>query len=250
MSATLTLHRGAQLASRDELAAVVTPAPTATWVPIAHDRLLDGVQSSLERAGLHVVGEQHALAHEGRRYFGLLEVANGHNPDDFGLVIGLRNSHDKTFPAGLAVGARVFVCDNLSFSGEIKIARKHTLFVQRDLPQLVERAVGRLGDLRRTQEVRFDAYRHFELTDGRAHDLMIQAAVDARVVPVTRIPDVLTEWREPRHAEFRQGGKTAWRLFNSFTEAMKATSHESLPRRTQALHGLMDGVCGLAFSRN
>jgi hypothetical protein len=28
----------------------------------------------------------------------------------------------------------VFVCDNLAFSGEIKIARKHTRFIVRDLP--------------------------------------------------------------------------------------------------------------------
>jgi hypothetical protein len=32
-------------------------------------------------------------------------------------------------------------------------------------------------------------------------------------------------------------GRTAWRLFNAF----------ALPRRTQALHGLMDAACGLAY---
>lgn len=244
----LCLHRGAQVASREELAAIVTPAPTATWVPIPHDRLLDGVQSSLERAGMQIVSEQHGLSADGNRYFGLLEVVNGHNADDFGVVVGLRNSHDKTYPAGLAVGARVFVCDNLSFSGEITIARKHTIHVQRDLPQLVERAVGGLGDLRRTQEVRFERYKQHELTDTAAHDLLIQS-LDSRVVPVTRIPDVLAEWRAPRHPEFRQG-KTAWRFFNAMTQTLTGSNAELLPRRTQALHGLMDGVCGLAFSRN
>ena len=58
--------------------------------------------------------------------FGLLEVANCQQTEDYAYVLGLRNSHDKRFPAGLAVGASVFVCDNLSFSGEIKIGRKHT----------------------------------------------------------------------------------------------------------------------------
>jgi hypothetical protein len=33
-------------------------------------------------------------------------------------VLGLRNSHDKRFPAGLVGGSAVFVCDNLAFSGE------------------------------------------------------------------------------------------------------------------------------------
>jgi hypothetical protein len=216
-------------------------------VPLAHARLLDGVQSALERVGLHVAGEAHGLARDGSRYFGLLQVANGDNPEDFGLVVGLRNSHDKTFPAGLVVGASVFVCDNLSFSGEVRIARKHTAHVERDLPELIERAVGRLGDLRRSQEERFAAYKGHELSDGAAHDLLIQA-LDARVVPVTRLPTVLSEWRQPRHPEFRQG-HTAWRLFNAFTEALKGNL-DALPARTQALHGLLDSACGLAVERN
>jgi hypothetical protein len=243
----LCLHCGARTATRDQVAAVATPPRTATWVPIAHGRLLDGVQRSLEGAGLSVVSEAHGLTREGSRYFGLLQVANGDNPDDFGLVVGLRNSHDQTFPAGLAVGASVFVCDNLSFSGEVKLARKHTAHVERDLPQLIERAVGRLGDMRRTQETRFAAYKGRELADGAAHDLVIRA-LDARVVPVTRIPAVLAEWRQPRHPEFREG-RTAWRLFNAFTESLKGNI-DALPARTQALHGLLDAACGLAAGNN
>jgi hypothetical protein len=141
------------------------------------------------------------------------------------------------------VGASVFVCDNLSFSGEVRLARKHTVHVERDLAQLIERAVGRLGDLRRTQELRFATYKATELTDGAAHDLLVRA-LDARVLPVTRIPAVLKEWREPRHPEFRQG-RTAWRLFNAFTEIAKGNL-EQLPRRSQALHGLLDSFSGLA----
>ncbi len=140
----LTLHCGATAVSRDRITTVATPPRTTTWVPIPHDRLLTGVQTCLERAGLSVVTEAHGLTRDGNRYFGLLQVANGENAEDFGLVVGLRNSHDKSFPAGLAVGASVFVCDNLSFSGEVKLARKHTAHVERDLPQLIESAVGRL----------------------------------------------------------------------------------------------------------
>ncbi|HZU35412.1 MAG TPA: DUF932 domain-containing protein [Gemmataceae bacterium] len=243
--ANLFLHCGACAASREQVKTTQTPARTATWVPIPHGQLLTGVQACLERAGLSIVSESHGLTRDGLRYFGLLQVANGDNPDDFGLVVGVRNSHDKSFPAALALGASVFVCDNLSFSGEVKLARKHTTYIERDLPQLVDRAVGLLGGLRRTQEQRFLAYKSHELTEGRANDLLIQA-LDARVVPVTRLPDVLQEWREPRHPEFRQG-PTAWRLFNAFTEILKGRLEE-LPRRTQALHGLMDTACGLAGS--
>jgi hypothetical protein len=102
--------------------------------------------------------------------------------------------------------------------------------------------IGMLSDLRNTQERRFATYRSPELTESVAHDLIIQA-FDSRIIPVSRIPDVLQEWREPRHPEFREG-RTAWRLFNCFTEVLKGNLGE-LPRRTQALHGLMDSACGL-----
>ncbi len=242
MKANLMLHCGAQRIEREQLSTVATPERTKTWVPIPHERLYQQVTDTLAGSGLAIVSEAHGLTRDGARYFGLLQVANGTSPADFGLIVGLRNSHDKCFPAGLVVGAAVFVCDNLSFSGEVKLARKHTVHVERDLPQLVERAVGRLGELRRTQEQRFRAYQQRELNDPGAHDLIVRA-MDARVLPVTKLPDVLKEWRQPRHPEFRAGW-TGWRLFNAFTEVLKGNL-DQLPRRTQALHGLMDTACGV-----
>jgi hypothetical protein len=243
--AKLCLHTGGYQVEREQLATVATPERTRTWVPIPHHRLLNSVCDALGQAGLAVVGESHGLAKDGQRYFGLLQVANGHNPDEFGLVVGVRNSHDQTFPAGLAVGAAVFVCDNLSFSGEVRLARKHTIHCERDLPGLVAKAVGQLTQQRDRQERRFVAYKAAEFGDREAHDLLIRA-LDARVLPVTRIPAALAEWRNPRHPEFGQIGKTGWRLFNAVTEALKESGFMDLPRRTQALHGLMDLACGLA----
>src|SRR5947208_2493603 len=100
----LILHCGAKAATREQIAAVATPARTATWVPIPHARLLAGVQECLGRAGLSIVSEAHALTKDGLRYFGLMQVENGKAADDFSLVVGVRNSHDQTFPAGLVVG--------------------------------------------------------------------------------------------------------------------------------------------------
>lgn len=245
----LCLHSGGVYVEREALGKIRTPRATQTWHPIPHKRLLDGIQKTVERSGLNVINEAHAIANDGARYFGLLQVANGHNPEDYSLVLGLRNSHDKMFPAGLVVGSGVFVCDNLAFSGEVEIGRKHTRFIERDLPGLIESAVGRVGDLRRHQDNRIAAYKRFELQDAQVHDLLIQS-LDARVVPVTRIPEVLAEYREPRHPEFAKE-RNAWRLFNAFTETLKDSGNLfNRPVATQALHGLLDTVCGVTLSKN
>jgi len=234
----------------DQVSSVTTPASTTSWHPIPHDQLIRTVATTLKRTNLHIRTQAHSLSHGGTRYFGLMEIQSPQaTSDDYCWVLGLRNSHDKTFPAGIVAGASVFVCDNLSFSGEVKFARKHTRFLSRDLPQLVERAVGRLVDKWHDQDRRIAAYRGSEIEDRAAHDLIVRAT-DVGVCTNRLIPTVLHEWREPRHTQFRD--RNVWSLFNSFTEALKGGNLAELPKRTEALRGLLDVHVGLGsvFGRN
>jgi hypothetical protein len=240
----LMLHCGSRHVERRAVEKAPTPPASSTWVPVPHHRLLEQVEATVVGGGLTVVNQAHALWNDGLRYFGLLEVANGKSHDDYGLVIGLRNSHDKSFPAAIAMGSCVFVCDNLSFGGEVTIARRHTRFIERDLPRIVHTAVGRLADLRGKQDKRIQTYKKTKLTNAAAHDLVIRA-VDASVLPVTQVPALLEEWRKPSHAEFAEA-KTLWRFHNAMTEVWKGRNLAALPRRSQALHGLLDSVCSLA----
>jgi hypothetical protein len=143
----LVLHCGATAVSRVEVARVSTPRPTETWTPIPHVSLIEEVEGALRSTGLKIGQQVHSLNQDGARYFGLTEVHGSHDPGDCSLVLRLRNSHDKTFPVGLVAGASVFVCDNLSFSGEVRLTRKHTVHLQRDLPRLVGRGVDQLMQL-------------------------------------------------------------------------------------------------------
>ena len=238
----LILHCGAHAASIDEVKSVDTPKPTMSWVPIPHASLMDLVTSTLQTSGLKVVNTAHSLTKEGNRYFGLIQVTGKQSSPDYSWVLGLRNSHDKSFPAGIVAGASVFVCDNLSFSGEVVIARKHTTYIMRDLPRLTGEAVGRLMDSWHHQDQRIEAYQGSRLSESRAHDLIIRA-VDIGACCNQMIPHVISEWREPKYTEFRK--RTAWSLFNAFTEALKGNLTE-LPKRTQRLHALLDTHCGLS----
>lgn len=237
----LLLHCGARAVPRETLSAVPTPQPTRTWTPIPHIELLAQVENTLSSNGLAIGAQAHSLTGDQARYFGLMEVQRSGAEADYCWVLGLRNSHDKTFPAGITAGASVFVCDNLSFSGEVKLARKHTRFIGRDLPQLVQSAIGKLMDRWHHQDVRLAAYRQADLSDHAAHDLVIRA-FDVGVCTNRHIPRVLNEWRRPRHQQFET--RNVWSLFNSFTEALKGNLNE-LPRRTESLHGLLDTHVGL-----
>jgi hypothetical protein len=239
----LILHCGAHKVDRYEVEDVPTPRSTSTWNPIPHIQLIQRVEHTLEANNLTIGTIAHSLTHDGARYFGLMEIQNGENSDDYCWVLGLRNSHDKTLPAGVVAGASVFICDNLSFSGEVKLARKHTRFIVRDLPQLVESAIGRMLGKWHDQHLRFTTYQQKHISNQAAHDLIIRAT-DVGVCSNKLIPAVLHEWREPEHKEFQ--AKNVWSLFNAFTSALKQTSLNELPKRSEALHCLLDSHVGLA----
>lgn len=243
MTASMMIHRGGRLVSRSLLANVDTPTPTETWHPIPHHQLLEEVEGALARNNLRIISAEHAIAVEGQRYFGLLQIANGHKESDHGWVLGLRNSHDQTFPAGFVVGSRVFICDNLAFSGEIVIARRHTRWIRRDLPRLVMSGVGQLTERWHSQTDRYGRYRLTEVSDPVAHDLLIRA-LDAQAITSQQVKDVLRQWREPSYPDFR--ARTAWSLFNAFTHVVGEGSIWTVSRRTQVLHGVLDTHCGLA----
>ncbi len=242
----MLLHCGGQVVNRAALFGVPTPRASGTWFPLPHRHLVEEVEGQLLNAGFDVLGQTHAISHDGNRYFGILEISQSAIPQNgHGWVVGLRNSHDKTFPAGIVAGTRVFVCDNLAFSGVIQIRRKHTRFAVRDLHQLTARAVGQLGTRLAGMETRIAAYRDLRLTDGRAHDLVIRAT-DCRAITTTQIPEVLDCWRKPKHEEFH--ARNAYSLFNCFTEAFKGINPHTAIARCEALHGLFDGAAGLKLA--
>jgi hypothetical protein len=249
----LNLHCGGSVVSREQIAEVATPAPEGRWFPVSHSGLLGTIESELNKLNLVVTGETHALANENKRLFSILQVGSKDNPGskDYSWVAGVRNSHDKSFPAGLCVGSAVFVCSNLAFSNEIVFGRRHTTNIMRDLPMLVARACGELASKWDTQGKRIEMYKNTELGNKDAAWILLNS-LRQNVFPKTKIDDVLSEWLEPRHPEFKD--RNVWSLFNAVTENLKprenskANSLWDLPARTNRLHALCDSACGLNFA--
>src|SRR5712691_3461918 len=163
---TLMLHVNAKAVEYDGLRQLETPPATQTHVPIAHHRVVDLVRSTVAMYGHEIVGEHHGITEDGARYFGLLSLRSTYgNYED---TVGLRNSHDKTFPIGIAFGSRVFVCDNLAFVGDHVIRRKHTVKAKRELPGLITEIVQPLQQQRIAQNQKLLAYQGTPLNDAQA----------------------------------------------------------------------------------
>ena len=172
----LMLHCGGQLKPREEVFAVPLPEATSSYVPLPYESFVTRIEKQLAIEGITVRDEKLALAKQGQRLFGLLElVLPGTETRNYGCVLGLRNSYDKSCSTGLCIGATVFVCDNLSFYGShITFQRKHTANLLRDLSWIISETVAKLPAHFAAQSETFDTYRETELSDRQAHDLVIR----------------------------------------------------------------------------
>jgi|TARA_R110002167_G_C12596266_1_gene644696 hypothetical protein len=208
-----------------------------SYQPISHEYLIKETRSRLENQGFEIQDEVHSLARNNQHYFGLFAVDHpNRKASDRGCVVGLRNSHDKTFPAGLCAGDAPFVCDNLIFTNTIKLARRHTRNIFSDLDFTINRALGKLFGFWNSQDARVEAYKNMSIGNVLANDLIIKA-VQAKALPKTRILDVLNQWESSDHVEFHD--RNVHSLYNAFTEVYKGNLVQ-LPHRSDALHSLLD----------
>lgn len=241
MGASLTLHAGANAATRADVLSVPTPERTETHVPVPHGTLIDGLLSRLGRLGLNPIRERHGLAKAGQIWFGVFDLEARTGDTEYSLSLGLRNAHDKSIAAAILMGSNVWICDNLAMSGEIRFVRKHTAEILTDLPGIMDDAMGQLTRLERFMHLRIKHYRQAELTDRDAAYFLVNT-IRGKTLPIRRMDAVWNEWIKPTHEEFAP--RTAWSLFNAYTEALKQSSFLLLPGRTQRLHTMLDEFVG------
>jgi len=242
MSRMLVVHRGGWEATKSDLAAVPVPEPTESYYPVPYGRFIEEVEMHVPRFGLEIESSAFALAREGKQMFGVLTCTNGHRAKDYALAIGLRSSYDRSLAVGATFGSRCFVCDNLAFSGEVSLSRRHTVNVFRDLPDLIYKMLSQVSSMRERMDAEIAALKVRELLPVDAHHLMIEA-IRADVLPASRLPKVIEAWEEPRHEAF--AFRTAWSLFNGFTEALKANAPRAQMEGSLRLSALFRRELGL-----
>jgi hypothetical protein len=230
---SLLVHRGGQIVTRDDLALVPVPEATDSYIPVPHNNLADTL-STIGRdilKGFTLSNEQYALAREGQQMFGVLAFRNDHT--ELGLSIGFRNSYDKSMAIGIAIGAEVFVCDNLALTGDITIMRKHTVNVWSSLEDIA------ISTLYRSQQNFRKIVEDSETLKGRMIDnseafKMIGLLFGHGILTPRQLPVVKKEWLTPSYDDFRP--RTMWSFYNACTEALKSCPPLVIMEKHISLH--------------
>ena len=235
------LHCGAKPISYSEMKQMDMPVPmTATHNPVAHWEVVDQLKASLNKVGRYdIVKEEYGISHKGKRCFGLLSLRNGQSADDYEIVWAYRNANDMAFRAKAGTGSRVFVCDNMAMFSEYEIGAKHTLSVRKNFEDRLDLLCDTLVVQGEALHRRYRNYKNCSISDSDA-DHFLMESVRRFALPKTKVTTVDKEWRKPSHDEFKP--RTAWSLFNSFTEVNKGANYSDQIDRTKILHSVFDDI--------
>ncbi len=210
-------HCGAKLVTKGDLELIPAPPATETWYPIRHYDVLECVENTLEASGFEIKSCRFSVSQRNKRFFGVLDLTSD-LADGVSLSVGVRNSNDKTFPIGFCIGNRTFCCDNLSFSSDIVISKRHTRHGEDRYREGIADAIVKLVDYRRLEAERIEKLQHQPMPDNRAESILLRAW-DKKLVGTRMLRPLLDEWRHPSFEEFRP--RTAWSMLSAYTHIAK-----------------------------
>jgi hypothetical protein len=232
-TSALINHCGGRDVSREELDSFEAPPATDTWFPLAHREVLGTVSETLIGAGFQITASRFSVSHGQDRFFGILDLASSISDASGGvtLAVGIRNSVDKSFPIGFCCGHRVFVCDNLSFTAEVVVSKKHTRFGRDRFLEGISRAVTGLTQYQQAARSWIDRLQQWELSEEMANSRILQS-YERGVIGTRLLPLVIDEWRQPTFEDYR--ARTGWSLWNCFTAVLGRTRQAAHPAQAAA----------------
>jgi len=246
---TLLVHCGGMKVSRERLKLVPKPESLGPrHQPVPHHDLIETLIGVLEEQSLHVVRDEYAIyGQRGARLFATLDVRSSNglgawSRDGQGFALGLRGANDKSLSLQIACGTRVFVCDNMVFSGDlIALRRKHTTGLR--LEAELRDAIQRYREQTVSLVEQTDRARSIELRPERAKEILFEEFRDG-TLPPSKLPKV-ADWYFDPPPEATDVSEYPGTLY-SLTQAMTREARDLKPARkfqaTTRIGRLLAGV--------
>jgi hypothetical protein len=215
----LLAHTGSELCTRESLALIKAPEATDTHKPIPHISLVEAVLETLAFRHINVVREEFAVSKDGMKLFGVLDLEMQF--DGCRFTLGLRNANDKSMRLGLVVGFRVFVCDNMAFSGDFQpVLAKHSKHF--NLQDALAVGVDQMQRNFKPMAEQVSAWKQAQISDDFARLQIYEAFIEEKLVDVPKHLGriVHANYFNPTLPDFAP--RTKWSLQNAFTSAFKA----------------------------
>jgi len=231
-----------------DVCAVPVPPKEGTYNPVAYRDAIEFLKhEATATIGASIARESYGLNKAGDQMFGTLALDMGRADD--GLAIGFRQSYNKSLALGVAIGAQVFVCDNLCFSasgaGSFKVVRKNTTNVWADFLTLVRRQLkGATAQYGQTI-LECDSMKSIPCEVDRGYSILGVMQGRGLLTP-NQASVAFGDWQAPRrHAEFDR--RDVWGLYNAVTQGLKkGPAARTMERHASAHRFFVEELSGAA----
>lgn len=236
--ATSTLLSYGGKLTREQLALVATPPGTATHRPVPHAEVIQALVETLGFRHIGVVQDEYAVSRDGMKMFGVLDLDAGMHGCRFS--IGVRNAHDKSMRLAMTVGYRVFVCENMAFSGDFEpVLAKHS----KNFSLTAALSIG-VDEMQRNfdgMRMQVEAWQSSQLSDVSVKLTIYRAFIESDLeVPRHLARSVHNHYFNPQYDDFQP--RTMWSLSNAFTSAFKELDPIPQFKATAKLAGFLEAA--------
>lgn len=215
--ANLILHVDTSNCTKEQVGLVPLPEETSSYKPLPHLQLINSIEELSEKFIGKPAGIELGINKKGTKMFGTLDILD-FETEDRRFVVGFRNSYDKTLAAGVCFGAKVFVCDNLAFSGEITILRKHTKNIIEDLIGMLVQKFMVAKSQYEVINKQLNLLAELPISRIKMSHLAGKAAYK-RILTPTQITSIMREIKGSKHFL----GENMYSFYNHGTQALKTT---------------------------
>lgn len=221
------------------------PAATSSYSPIPHSFFLEDLRDRVNsRENLEVTGSRSYVNGHGTKLVNFIYVRNVDETNDFGLemMIGSKNSYDKSMAAALVAGASVMICSNGIVGGDmISFKRKHTGNIAEELNEKADIAIQSMIDGFTALTLDVEIMRNYDLTQREKAEILGVMYFEENMVTPNQLSIIKKEMEESDH--FR--GNTLWDLYNNVTESLKRSHPYTHIEDHIKLHGFMRNFAGI-----
>lgn len=222
--------------TEEQLYNVPLPEATASYSPVSHKHIIEGIKETVDQSNLQIVGTQYQTNHNGEALVGYFDLGN--DSDIFNYRFAFRNSYDKSMSVAFVAGTSVMICSNGMIVGETQFIRKHTGSVAAELAEKIKRVSGELDNVLHTAERHAIQMQNINLNPTQVAELCGRWFMEQEIIRSSQLNIIKAQLKNPDHPEFAESN--LWSLYNHATHALKKTAPYDYLNKYKDLHNFVE----------
>jgi len=204
---------------------------TKTFHPVHHKNVIKAVKEAIGVVGMDIVKSEYVLAQNGQRMFGVYDLSQG--TSELSWSIGIRNSMNKSMSLGITAGTKVFICENLCFSGEFLAFRRHTSGLDIDeLAFMAYRSMRQMMPMLQAFQNWHLGLRNYLLPEVDAKLLLVEIMTNSVIPP--------SKFSKFNNLYSKVYDDSLWGFHEAATNVLKGSNLLTLPKKNKLLNGIID----------